>query len=100
MYSCFCYAILCVDVFKYSCIFFASLKENDAKQTHALRKAEGEKAQINIKEHQIKDLQIELEALQVREKLLEARVKKASIIQHFLENAVKMSVKVVMKIDY
>ncbi|XP_056602342.1 coiled-coil domain-containing protein 42 like-2 isoform X1 [Triplophysa dalaica] len=69
------------------------LKENYSKQTLALRKAEAEKAQIRLKIHTNKELQIELEALHAREMLLEARVKKASIIQRFLESAVKMSVK-------
>lgn len=79
--------------------FFVSFKENDSKQTLALRKTEAEKAQIKLKEHKIKELQTELDALQAREKRLEARVKKASIIQSFLEGAVKMSVKVVMNTD-
>ncbi|XP_056602344.1 coiled-coil domain-containing protein 42 like-2 isoform X2 [Triplophysa dalaica] len=73
------------------------LKENYSKQTLALRKAEAEKAQIRLKIHTNKELQIELEALHAREMLLEARVKKASIIQRFLESAVKMSVKLVNK---
>lgn len=75
------------------------MKENYSKQTLALRKAEAEKAQIRLKIHTNKELQIELEALHAREMLLEARVKKASIIQRFLESAVKMSVKVGRNID-
>ncbi|XP_065106604.1 coiled-coil domain-containing protein 42 homolog [Paramisgurnus dabryanus] len=69
----------------------AFVKENDAKRTHALKKAEAERAQIMLKEHKLEKLQIKLDALLAQKALLESRVNKASIYKHFLDSAVKMS---------